>query len=57
MNCFIPDKPKVVILKDDTKWPEVEVATNIAPETLVIVCDTKDEFDNESLGLPFNSTQ
>ena len=59
MNCFIPENPQVVVLDtiDAAGNRIIEFATNVAPETKVTFCDTKEDFEKASLGLPFNSTQ
>jgi hypothetical protein len=50
MNSFIPENPRLVI------GPNGETANNILRETAVVVCKTTEEFNEQALGMPFNST-
>ena len=59
MNCFTPDKPKVVILETKGNAGEsiIEIANNIDPKLEVVICTSVEDFKEQSLGLPFNTSQ
>lgn len=56
----LPVNPKVVVflVKDEYgKITDIKLATNIAPETKLILCESDAEFVEHSKGLPFSNAE
>lgn len=49
----LTENPTVVVLVDSLN-NIVQIATNVSPETKVIVTKDSGDFDNEAQGMPFN---
>jgi hypothetical protein len=52
MNIFLTENPVVVVLSTNN---QLAIATNIAPNTKVIYCDTVEDYLKHSEGLPFGN--
>lgn len=51
----LPSNPTVVVLTDENNVV-IRIATNVDPETKVVVTNSKETFEAEALGKSFNFT-